>query len=115
MSKLQFKFPVFSPSVKAYVDGVEKSLVILGNRGANLLFRDTSDNSLYEVACPIGSYPNTIEFNVVWTDHVEPSPEPEPEPEPDPDPDPTPDPDPDPDPDTPTDDTTPDTDATEGG
>lgn len=100
MSTLQIKYAT-APECKAVIDGVEKDIVILGNRGGNLLIRDKSDNSLYELHCPYGGGDCTIQMDVVWTDHVDPAPEP--------------DPDPDPDPETPTDNTTPDMDATEGG
>ena len=78
---LQIKF-AFAPECKAVINGTETPIKILGNRGGNLLFRCLDDNSLYEVKTPFAGADNTMEFDVVWTDYVEPTPEPEPESDP---------------------------------
>lgn len=64
MSTLKIKY-ASAPQCKAEIDGVEKNIVILGNRGGNLLIRDTSDNTLYELRCPYGGADCTIQMDVV--------------------------------------------------
>lgn len=64
---LQIKF-AFAPECKAVINGTEKAIKILGNRGGNLLFRCLDDNSLYEVKTPFAGADNTMEFEVVETD-----------------------------------------------
>jgi len=55
-----------SPKVKAILDdGTEKDLIIIGNKGGNLLVKDYSDLKVYELHCPYATCPNTIIYEIV--------------------------------------------------
>jgi len=96
MSTLQFPKIVFGPEFDAKVDGVSTRIRIVGCSNGAYLIKNVSEDKIYKVKPGLSLSGDSFEFEGAVSTPVDPTPTPDPDPE------------------TPTDDSTPDTEPTEG-
>ena len=69
MNTRSMKIPyAFSTIVNATLDdGSVAEMVIIGNKGGNLLVMNISENVVYELRITRSTVPNMLVFDVVWS------------------------------------------------